>query len=150
MPRFSIRTLFAIVAFLARGLGWYVDRTRIRQEQLAELAARKATHHYVLAVEGTPGVQFVMTLVTKPASKKVETITVPYTLKFEANEAEAWLEYLPNGQSGNDGDTYDITLAKDEATTPMHVFAQCNGTIKKDARQTIYVNGDAHWMLGDF
>jgi hypothetical protein len=61
-----------------------------------------------------------------------------------------WLEYLQNGQSGNDGDTYKITLAKDEPKAPMHVVAECEGSIKKDARQAVYVNGDAQWMLGDF
>jgi hypothetical protein len=144
MPRFSIRSLLVFVVLIAMGIAWYADRTRLRQEQLAAIAAAKTTHHYVLAVDGTPGVQLAMTLITRPANKRTETITVPFSLEVDANAAMAWFEYLPNGQSGNDGDEWAVTLKKDGLP-----IAESLGTIKKDARKTVYVNGHVQCRVGE-
>ena len=143
MTRFSIRTLLILVAFIAIGLGWYADRTHLRRQYEDALAAAKAKHHYTLTFDGTPGVRLDMTLVTRPASKRVETVTVPFSVEVEANTVAAWVEYLPEGQSGNDGDTWAVTLKKDGATV-----TQAEGTIKKDERKTVYVNGDIHALYG--
>ena len=146
ISQFSIRTVLIVTAFCALGLGWLADRTRLRQEQLAVLVASKATHKYVLTLDGTPGVRLAMTLVTKPVSKRTETITLPFSLTFEANEAEVWIEYLPEGQSGNDGDKIEMTMTKDGDS---RLFPNVSGSIRKDARKTVYVNGDIHWSIGD-
>lgn len=145
--QFGIRALLVVTALCALGLGWFVDRTRLKQQHAAEMAALKASHKYVLTVDGTPGVRLAMTLVTKPATKKAETITVPYSQEFEANETEVWIEYLPLGQSGNDGAVIEMNLSKDGVSNSFPIY---RGTIQKDARKTVYVNGDMHWAMGDF
>ena len=146
MSQFSIRTVLVVTAFCALGLGWFADRTRLRQDELAALAALKATHKYVLTIDGTSVVRLAMTLVTKPVSKRTETITLPFSLTFDANEAEVWIEYLSEGQSGNDGDTINMKPTKDG---DGKLFPTYDGSIHKDARHTVYVNGDIHWSIGD-
>jgi hypothetical protein len=111
------------------------------------MAALKANHPYILTIDGTPGVRLAMTLVTKPARKKVETITIPYSLQFEANDVEVWIKYLPLRQSGNDGAAFEMKLSKDSVSNVFPIF---RGSIKKVSRDTVYVNADIHWKAGDF
>jgi hypothetical protein len=50
-------------------------------------------------------------------------------------------------QSGNDGDTFEMKLTKDGDSK---LFPTFSGHIRKDSRNTVYVNGDIHWNIGDF
>jgi len=133
-----------VTAGLALCLGWYVDRTNVSNRALAQLAALHATHSYLLTIKGTPGVRLQVTVVTKPTRKETQIVTVPFELSIPAVEARVWVEILPGGGSGGDGDTYEIALAKDGVVDKM-----CAGRIQKSPGATDYQNGNAVWQLGD-
>jgi hypothetical protein len=143
-PRYGTRTLLAVIAIVALAFGWFTDRGRLRQAHETKLAALQAEHEYVLSITGTPGVQLSVTIVTWPASKQVETVTVPLKRSFKAQRAIAWIATLPEGKSGNNGNTYEVTLNKDGV-----VQTTCRGLIQKDERQNMYMNGDVTWLLTD-
>jgi hypothetical protein len=133
--RFTVRTILIVTAFCAIGLAWFADRTKIKREHAAELEKLKASHEYEVTVDGTPGIQLEMTLVTKPATIRREIVTVPFSAKFEAVQAAVWFDTLPDGKSGGPGATYTIKLKRDGVTG-----AECNGTGRNQSQ----------WRLNDF
>ena len=64
--------------------------------------------------------------------RKDEIITVPDEINFQAVRCYAWLDTLPNGASGNEGDICNVELSKDG-----HIGSKCDAIIKKPNHETM-------------
>jgi len=94
---------------------------------------------YTLSVEGTHGLMLKMLLVTGPAKggapeRSTRTITVPFTTAFSASKCLVWLDTLPKGQGGKDGDNYRAVLKRNgvvmtEAEDRLNATAQSSVTL---------------------
>lgn len=143
--RFRILDLLFTTALVGTALGWYVDHVRLRDLQTAERSALKAMHKYEVTVEGTPGVELALTLVKRPVEKHTQIISLPFSMNFDANRAAVWIEDFPDGKSGNDGDTYTLTMKKDGIRIPRSM----SGSIQKDKTGRQY-NGRHQLVLSDW
>jgi hypothetical protein len=99
-------------------------------------AAVPATHNYRLDIHGTPGVRVHMLLITKATDaaepeRRDEVVSLPMKIDFKGARCYAWLDTLPNGASGNEGDVLDVDLIKDGRKG-----SACESTIKKQNSQT--------------
>lgn len=93
-------------------------------------------HDYRLDLHGTPGVRAHLLLIFKAnqganPDRRDEIVTLPTKIDFKAWRCYAWLDTLPKGASGNEGDVLDIDLIKDD-----HKASACESTIKKQNSQT--------------
>ncbi|MBV9852761.1 MAG: hypothetical protein JO250_24135 [Armatimonadetes bacterium] len=83
----------------------------------ARAQQRPVAHRYVIQVEGTPGIQLDMLLVTlhtgSPPTKRLQRVTVPCTTTLTGSSCYAWFDDLPRGASGPVGSRYRITFIKD-------------------------------------
>lgn len=75
-------------------------------------------HAYRLDMKGTDGVKVHLLLITKPASnanpeRREEVVTLPAQIDFKAVRCYAWIDTLPNGKSGNDGEKCNVDLLID-------------------------------------
>jgi hypothetical protein len=91
---------------------------------------------YRLDFKGTAGVKVRLLLVTKPTAtanpeRREEVVTLPAQIDFKAVRCWAWIDTLPKGESGNEGDTCDVDLLKDG-----HVSATVETKIKKQNKQS--------------
>jgi hypothetical protein len=125
---FMKRFLLLSVALL--GVGAVISASHVNA------TVSPARHDYRLDVHGTPGVRVHMLLITKATDnanpdRRDEIITLPAKIDFKAARCYAWLDTLPNGASGNEGDVCDVDLFIDG-----HRSSACEGTIRKQNRQT--------------
>jgi hypothetical protein len=80
------------------------------------------TRNYRLDFKGNAGVKVRLLLVTKATSnanpeRREEVVTLPAQIDFKAVRCYAWIDTLPNGESGNEGDTCSVDLLKDGSTS---------------------------------
>jgi hypothetical protein len=142
--RFRVSDLLFLTAIVAIGAGWYVDHLRLKRLLAEAQSAPKAIHKYEVAVEGTPGVELAMTLIKRPFGKHTQTIRVPFSMRFDAVGADVYIEDLPDGKSGNHGDTYTLSVKKDGVRIPRTM----SGLILKDNTGRQY-NGHHQLAIGD-
>jgi hypothetical protein len=93
-------------------------------------------HEYRLDVHGTTGIRAHLLLISKATEganpeRRDEIVTLPVKIDFKAWRCWAWLDTLPKGASGNEGDVLDVDLIKDG-----HKGSACESTIKKQNSQT--------------
>ena len=105
----------------------------VRRNAVADL---DVVHDYRLDFKGNAGVKVHLLLITKPAShvglgRREEVVTLPAQIDFKAVRCYAWVETLPKGESGNDGDTCNVALLRDGS-----VCVTVEGTIKKQNRES--------------
>jgi len=98
-------------------------------------------YDYTLSVEGTHGLKLKMLLVTGTAKggtpeRSSRTITVPFTTAFSASKCLVWLDTLPKGQSGKDGDNYRAVLKR-------------NGVVMTEAEGRLNATGPSSVALHD-
>lgn len=80
-------------------------------------AKREGPNFYRLIINGTAGAKVRMLLIHRPKKsglfdRREEVVTVPATIEFKGESFQVWLETLPNGGSGKDGDTIDAGFSK--------------------------------------
>lgn len=88
-------------------------------------------HDYRFEVHGTPGVRARLLLISKATEdanpdRREEIVTVPMKIELKAWRCYAWLDTLPNGASGNEGDVLDIDFVRDG-----HTASICTSTLQK-------------------
>ena len=102
-----------------------------------------ASKQYELSVTGTSDVQLEMLCVYKSAEnpgsvKRIQKqISVPYNENISAYQCYVWIDTLPEGASGNEGDEYFIELKRDGQT-----ITTCGPTKIKKANRKTYSLGD--------
>jgi hypothetical protein len=93
-------------------------------------------HAYRLNFRGTAGVKVRLLLITKPTAsanpeRREETVTLPAKVDFKAARCYAWIDTLPEGKSGAEGDACNLDLLTDG-----QVSATVEMTIKKQNKQS--------------
>jgi len=108
------------------------------------MASAAVSHNFEVRIVGTSGVQLDMLLVWNPTrgtpERLNERITVPYSKSFEGTGGWAWFDSLPEGGSGNTGDTYTVDWIVDG-----DVRAAAEGRVKPYGRQG---SGVGRWSGG--
>jgi hypothetical protein len=96
---------------------------------------------YQLSITGTSDVKLDMLCVYKPKVGSIERnrkqISVPYTENLSAKKCYYWIDTLPEGGSGNEGDEYQVELKCNGQVT-----ATCGPTKIKTANHKTYGLGD--------
>jgi len=83
------------------------------KEQPEPQSAAAAIRDFTLNVEGTPGLEVDMLLITKPTSGSIEretaTVTVPFAKSFRAVKCVVWIDHQFRGKAGE----YRVELKED-------------------------------------
>ena len=98
-------------------------------------------NQYQLSITGTSDVKLAMMCVYKPKTGPIERvqkrISVPYTENISAYKCYYWVDTLPEGKSGNEGDEYQVELKCNGQVT-----ATCGPTKIKKANHKTFGLGD--------
>ena len=99
------------------------------------------SNRYQLSVTGTSGITLEMLCVYKPKAGSIERVhkqvSVPYTENISAYKCYYWIDTLPEGKSGNEGDEYQVELKSNGQVT-----ATCGPTKIRKANHKTYGLGD--------
>jgi hypothetical protein len=98
--------------------------------------AANESHGYTLDFTGTAGVKVRLLLVTKATpdanpERREEIVTLPAKIEFTAVRCYAWIDTLPKGESGNEGDACNVELLKNGK-----IAARVEIAIKKQNKQS--------------
>ena len=118
----------------------FSDANVIDQDQ-HDSSTETTPNMYRFSVRGTSGIKLDMLCVYKPKEgsiKRVQKqISIPYTETKSAFKCYYWIDTLPEGESGNEGDEYQVELQSND-----QVIVTCGPTKIKQANHKTYGLGD--------